>query len=104
MIQVPVYMVVNLSITDPQEYRHYEKNFFGLLKKHNGSFITYDDQAITLEGESPREGRMILFSFPSEDAAKEWWADPEYQAISEFRRNGTKMEFLTMLKGQLPRN
>ncbi len=104
MIQVPVYMVVNLSITDPQEYRHYEKNFFGLLKKHNGSFITYDDQAITLEGESPREGRMILFSFPSEDAAQEWWADPEYQAISEFRRNGTKMEFLTMLKGQLPRN
>ncbi|MCJ2376852.1 DUF1330 domain-containing protein [Vibrio sp. ZSDZ34] len=104
MTQVPVYMVVNLSITDPQEYRHYEKNFFGLLKKHKGSFITYDDQATTLEGESPREGRMILFSFPCEDAAKGWWADPEYQAISEFRRNGTKMEFLTMLKGQLPRN
>jgi uncharacterized protein (DUF1330 family) len=47
---------------------------------------------------------MILFSFPCEDAAKRWWADPEYQAISEFRRNGTKMEFLTMLKGQMPRN
>ncbi len=103
MSDIPVYMVVNLSVSDAVEYRKYEKNFFSLLKKYNGTFITYDDNAINLEGFSPREGRMILFSFPSEEVAKNWYDDPEYQAISEHRRAGTRMEFLTMVHGLPPR-
>ena len=99
MADVPVYMVVNLHITDKDEYRNYEKNFFPILKKYGGKFLTYDDTAETLEGTIPREGRMIIFSFPSEQAAKDWYADPDYQAISEHRRAGTNMEFLTMVKG-----
>ncbi|MDG1244477.1 MAG: DUF1330 domain-containing protein, partial [Porticoccaceae bacterium] len=35
----------------------------------------------------------------SEQAAKGWWADEDYQALSEHRRAGTKMEFLTMVRG-----
>ena len=65
MSDVPVYMVVNLHVTNAEEYRVYEKGFFPLLKKYGGEFITYDDHAHTLEG-TPREGRMIIFSFPSE--------------------------------------
>ncbi|MEZ5570812.1 MAG: DUF1330 domain-containing protein [Halioglobus sp.] len=97
MSDTPVFMVVNLSITDTESYRLYEKGFFGFLKKYGGEFITYDDKPITLEGESPRSGRMIIFKFPSEEAAQEWYADPEYQALSEHRRAGTKLEFLTLV-------
>jgi uncharacterized protein (DUF1330 family) len=46
---------------------------------------------------------MIIFSFPSEQAAKEWYADVDYQAISEFRRAGTRMEFLTLVHGLPPK-
>jgi len=42
---------------------------------------------------------MIIFSFPSEQAAKDWWTDEDYQALSEHRRAGTKMKFLTMIRG-----
>ena len=45
---------------------------------------------------------MILLSFSSEKAARDWYADPEYQALSEHRRKGTKLEFLTMVKGIPP--
>ena len=103
MSDIPVYMVVNLIITDKDEYHKYEKGFFGLLKKHKGSFVAYDDNPKTLEGSSPRSGRMIIFSFPSEEAGKAWYADTEYQALSEHRRAGTKMEFLTMVHGLPPR-
>ena len=41
-----VYMIANLKIEDAETYRKYEKGFFPILKKHGGSFITYDD-AIT---------------------------------------------------------
>lgn len=103
MNDIPVYMLVNLIIEDADEYRKYEKGFFGFLKKYGGSFMAYDDNAENLEGYSPRSGRMILFSFPSEKIAKKWWSDAEYQALSEHRRAGTRMEFLTMMRGVPPR-
>lgn len=77
----------------------YEKGFFPLLKKYGGEFVTYDDAAFTLEGTSPRTGRMIIFTFPSEARARAWYADPEYQALSEHRCAGTRLEFLTMVRG-----
>ncbi len=103
MTDTPVYMVVNLIITDAETYRKYEKGFFPLLKKYQGEFMTYDDHPIHLEGIAPRSGRMIIFRFPTEQAAKDWYADVDYQLISEFRRAGTKMEFLTLVHGLQPR-
>ena len=103
MADTPVYMIVNLSITDIDAYRIYEKGFFGLLKKYGGEFVTFDDKPITFEGVTPRQGRMIIFSFPSEQTAKDWYADGDYQALSEHRRAGTKMEFLTLAHGMPPR-
>lgn len=104
MSDAPVYMMVNLIIEDADEYRKYEKGFFGILKKYQGSFLAYDDFADTFEGLNPREGRMVLFSFPSEDIAKQWYADAEYQSLCEYRRAGTRLEFLTMVRGVPPRS
>ena len=103
MSDVPVYMVVNLQVSDAATYRVYEKGFFPLLKRYGGQFITFDDQPDTLEGEAPREGRMIIFQFPTEAQARAWYADEEYQALSNHRRKGTKLEFLTMVRGMPPR-
>jgi uncharacterized protein (DUF1330 family) len=104
MSDTPVFMVVNLSITEVESYRTYEKGFFGFLKKYGGEFVTYDDNPITLEGEVPRAGRMIIFKFPSEQAAKDWYADEDYQALSDHRRAGTRLEFLTLVHGLPPRS
>ncbi|HIF98833.1 MAG TPA: DUF1330 domain-containing protein [Myxococcales bacterium] len=103
MAEAPVYLVVNLHVEDAERYLQYEKGFFPILKKHQGKFMTYDDNTITFEGELPRSGRMVIFTFPSEQAAKDWYNDPEYQALSEHRRAGTKLEFLTMVHGLPPR-
>jgi uncharacterized protein (DUF1330 family) len=103
MSDTPVFMVVNLSITNVEAYRNYEKGFFGFLKKYSGEFLTYDDKPVTLEGDAPRQGRMIIFKFPSEQAAKDWYADADYQALSEHRRAGTRLEFLTLVHGLPPR-
>lgn len=67
-----------------------------------GNLITYDDNAETFEGDFPRDGRMILLSFPSEQYAKEWYKDPNYHALEGYRREGTKLQFFTMVKGIQP--
>ena len=97
MADQPVYMIVNLSVKDEEPYLKYARGFFPLLQRHGGEFVTFDDEHVTLEGTAPRSGRMIIFKFPSEEQARAWYADPEYQAISELRRAGTDLEFLTMV-------
>ena len=46
---------------------------------------------------------MVIFTFPSEAHATAWYNDPDYQALSEHRRAGTQLEFLTMVHGLPPR-
>ncbi len=103
MSDVAVFAVVNLIVTDTERYRQYEKGFFPILKRYAGEFVTFDDAPIALEGTSPRAGRMIIFKFPSEAHARAWYADADYQALSEHRRAGTQLEFLTLVHGLPPR-
>lgn len=99
MTDAPAYIIANFQINDADVYRQYEKGFFPILKSHGGEFFTYDDNTVTFEGASPRSGRMVMFKFPSAEAAQAWYNDPAYQALSEHRRAGTSTEFLTMIHG-----
>ena len=65
MSEVPVYVVANIIIHDPDTYKKYEKGFFPILKKYEGKFITFDDNIGQLEGSSEVSGRVIIFSFPN---------------------------------------
>lgn len=103
MSDLPVYMLANLVVEDVDRYRQYEKGFFPILKKHGGSFVTFDDVIETFEGDAPPPGRLVIFRFPSETAARAWYADPDYQALSEHRRAGTRLAFLTMVHELPPR-
>jgi len=104
MSNTSVFMVANLTVTNADEYRNYEKGFFPILKRHGGEFLTFDDNSDTLEGSTSLSGRVILFKFPSEAAARAWWEDPDYQELSKHRRQGTETHFLTMIHGLPPRN
>ena len=73
------------------------------VKKYGGEIVTCDVNPTTFVGEAPRQGRMIIIRFPSEQAATDWYADADYQTLSEYRRAGTKLEFLTMVRGMPPR-
>ena len=103
MSDVEVYMIANLLVKDASVYRKYEKGFFPILKKFGGEFVTFDDSHENFEGESPLEGRVIIFKFPSEELAKQWYNDDDYQALSEFRRAGTALKSITLVHGLQPR-
>ena len=89
MSEVPVYVIANIVIQDPDTYKKYEKGFFPILKKYEGQFITFDDNVGQFEGSSEVSGRVIIFSFPNENLADQWYSSVEYQELSAFRRGGT---------------
>ena len=99
-----VYMLVNINIEDKETYLNYEKGFFPILKKHGGEFITFDDKIEHLEGENPIMGRTILWTFPSEESAKAWYNDPEYQELAKIRRSSTVLNNLSIIKSLPKRN
>lgn len=103
MSDVPVFMIANLEVHDADRYLSYEKGFFPILKRHAGEFFTFDDEIETFEGSAPPSGRMVLFRFPSQAAAKAWYEDPEYQELSKHRRAASKLNFLTLVHGLPPR-
>ncbi|MDA7796308.1 DUF1330 domain-containing protein [Gammaproteobacteria bacterium] len=98
MSDFEIIAIANLEITDADEYRKYEKGFFPILKKYNGSFITYDDAPEHKEGDIPLKGRVILFGFLTQEDASNWFHDPEYQELSKFRRDGTSTHSITFTK------
>ena len=98
MNELEIIAVANLEVTDADEQRKYDKGFFPILKKHNGSFITFDDFPAHKEGDIPLNGRVILFGFKSEEDANNWFEDSEYQQLSEHRRNGTLTHSITFTK------
>lgn len=104
MSEVPVYVVANIVIQDPDTYKKYEKGFFPILKKYEGKFITFDDNIGQLEGSSEVSGRVIIFSFPNESLVDQWYSSVEYQELSAFRREGTDTISIFKVKGQPPRN
>jgi uncharacterized protein (DUF1330 family) len=99
-----VYVLANLVINDKETYRLYEKGFFPLLKKHGGEFITFDNDVRHFEGDTKIEGRIIIFTFPSPEAAEGWYNDPDYQELAESRRVSAVLKNLTMVKSLPPRN
>ena len=99
-----VYVIANLVINDKDTYRIYEKGFFPLLKKYDGEFITFDNEAKHFEGETKIEGRIIIFTFPSPENAENWFNDPDYQELAKNRRASTVLKNLTMIKSLPPRN
>ena len=60
MSDMPVYIIVNLAVTDANEYCCHEKGSFGFLEKCSGEFVTDDDRPITFEGDAPRVSRVIV--------------------------------------------
>ena len=104
MSEVPVYVIANIVIKDPDTYKKYEKGFFPILKKYQGQFITYDDNIGQFEGSSEVSGRVILFSFPNENLADQWYGSAEDKELSTLRREGTDTISIFKVKGQPPRN
>ena len=75
-----VYVIANFEINDAENFRNQEKGFFGILKKHGGEFITFDDTPEKIEGEDLK-GRVAMWTFNSKDEFNNWYNDEEYQKL-----------------------
>ena len=86
------YVIVDVTINDPQEYEEYKKLTPASISAYDGKFIVRGGKTETLEGAWAPE-RIVVLEFPTVERAKEWWSSEMYTAAKTIRQRvaSTKM-------------
>lgn len=86
-----VYVIASYDIEDPEGYEGYVPGVVPLLQKHGAEILVADYEAHSLEGQA--RGVNVVLRFASEEAARNWYDDPDYGPIKQIRldssANGT---------------
>jgi uncharacterized protein (DUF1330 family) len=81
---MPAYVIVDISVHNPQEYEEYKKLSLPSLQPFQGKFIVRGGKTITLEGDWNPE-RLVILEFPDKDLALEWWNSDIYAEAKAIR-------------------
>ena len=92
------YVVVDVEVLDPENYRAYTQAVPATLALFGGRFLVRGGATEPLEGAwNPK--RAVLLEFPDVDQARAWHASPEYQTILPIRLRYARTNFMTILEG-----
>ena len=94
---MPAYVLVELSIYDPELYEEYKKLTPETIEAYGGRFVVRGGAAELLEGEWNPE-RIVLLEFPSAERAREWWESEEYTRARLIRQRAAETRMI-ILKG-----
>jgi len=83
-----VYAIAQLKITDRAAYDRYQAKFMGVMKRYQGRVLAADESPRIVEGAWDRD-KVVLLSFPDENAFRQWAESPEYKEISKDRKAGS---------------
>jgi uncharacterized protein (DUF1330 family) len=78
------YFILTQTVTDPEKYaQEYIPRVMPFLAKYKAEVVVAAMEAASLEG-NPAKGAVVL-RFPSEQAIRDFLADPDYQPVKGIR-------------------
>lgn len=95
-----VYVIVSYDVIDAEGYAGYVPGVVPLLQKHGAEVLVGDFAAQALEGEAA--GVHVVLRFASEEAALNWYHDPEYAPVKQLRLDATKNGRMVLAKEFTP--
>jgi uncharacterized protein (DUF1330 family) len=82
------YIVLDITVHDPEIYEEYKKHSGATVEKYNGTFIVRGGTVEGLEGEwNPQ--RVVIIAFETAEQAKKWWDSEEYRAPKAIRNKAS---------------
>ena len=90
---MPAYVVAEVNITNPEGYKEYTAVVPATIAKYGGRFLVRGGKAEALEGDWP-ECRRVIIEFPTSQAARDWFASPEYEKPKALRKANSKGRLL----------
>lgn len=78
------YLIVDITVHDPDRYQDYVRQVADFIAKHQGSYLVRGGEAQVMEGDwQPR--RLVILKFPDRGHARAFLEDPAYQAVAAIR-------------------
>jgi uncharacterized protein (DUF1330 family) len=96
-VSVPVYVVGSLDARDWSWLAEYAPTTARLIGKHGGRYLARG-AAHRLEGGNERPAGFVMLEFPSREAARAWYEDPEYGPMIRLRRAHARTD-LVLVEG-----
>ena len=89
------YLIVRVTITDPEKFGEYLKHSPRLVGKVGGRYLARGGEVTTLEG--PEEtNRMVVLEFPSAEVAKDFYHSEEYGMVKALREGAGDASFVVV--------
>lgn len=99
----PAYMVVMGTVHDREAFMAgYVAHLPALYERHGGQYLAVTGDVETLEGEIGFSS-VVMSRWPSADAARAFWSDPDYRDLASARIDNEWGDFDVFLVEGLPR-
>jgi len=87
---VAAYLIVYETITDPSRFSRYVKSVDPVITRRGGQLVASGPPDV-VEGEFPLE-QMLVFEWPSRQAASDFWHSEEYAKIKKLREGAAVIQ------------
>ncbi|HLF16918.1 MAG TPA: DUF1330 domain-containing protein [Candidatus Thermoplasmatota archaeon] len=81
---MPAFVLVGVEVTDPEAYKAYRAKAAPTVMAHGGRYVARGGAVHHLEPGWDLH-RTVILEFPSVEAAKRWYASPEYRKALPIR-------------------
>ena len=85
---MPVYMIIEITITDPEVYSRYVAGVFDIVSAHGGRYLVRGGKITPLLGNWQPE-RIILIEFDSMAQVETCFGSAEYLELAPLREQAT---------------
>ena len=94
----PAYLLVEMHITDPEQYKQYMAEAPAAVKAAGGEYLVRGGRHETLEGDW-QPHRVAVLRFPSYEQAKAFYDAPAYTAVRAKRAGATDYFNMVLVEG-----
>ena len=95
---MPVYVILDNEIHDPERYAAYMDAAPAFVKKHGGEYLVRGgDFEVKIGDWAPK--RLVVFRYPNRQALTDLMNDPDYQPWKKIREAATTTHNLLIVDG-----
>lgn len=95
---MPAYVIGRLKMRDPSWIETYRGTVPGLVARHGGKYLVRGNVMEQLEGATPLPSSFVVLEFPTMEAGRAFYNDPEYAPFIKLRQGGADTE-LVLVQG-----
>ena len=92
---MPAYVIVDIDITDPEQYERYKALAPATVAAYGGRYVARGGATLSLEGDWQSK-RLVILEFDSLERAQAWHDSPDYRAARTLRQSATRSRMIAV--------